>query len=85
MSTDADAAARRPGRRPTASSAGPGPDPGTHDYAVTFVTATGETTPGPIGGQITTARTPMPPPDERADADRPTSGGAVDAGAIGTR
>jgi hypothetical protein len=34
--------------------AGPGPDPGPHDYAVAFVTATGATPAGPIGSQITT-------------------------------
>jgi hypothetical protein len=43
------------GPTPDSLSIGPGPDPGQHDYAVTFLTAGGgETTPGPIGGQITT-------------------------------
>jgi hypothetical protein len=64
---------------PTAASGpGAGPDPGAHQYAVTFVTASGETTPGPRVS-VTTGETagpsgyPLPSP--------PTVGVGVDDGA----
>jgi hypothetical protein len=46
----------------TAVTAGAGPDTGTHVYQATFVTATGETTPSPIGPVITTGVMPVAAP-----------------------
>ena len=68
------------GPTPTAGAVGVGPDPGTHDYAVAFVNAAGQTTPGPIGGSITEATTPIASPVTGPTIGAPTSGGAVDVG-----
>jgi hypothetical protein len=52
--------------------AGPGPDPGMHDYALSFVASSGETTPGPRVTLASNTTTPAP-----------TSGPTPNAGAVG--
>jgi hypothetical protein len=59
-----------------ATTGGAGVDTGAHDYAVSFVTAAGETIPGPIAS-ITTG--PIDPPSAPT-IDTPTIGGSVDSG-----
>jgi hypothetical protein len=58
---------------------GPGPDPGAHDYAVAFVLyGSVATTPGPIGGQITTG--PIADPANAPSAGSVTAGPGPDLG-----
>jgi hypothetical protein len=53
-------------------SAGTGPDPGLHDYALTFVASSGETTPGPRLTLASNTTTPAP-----------TTGPTANQGAVG--
>lgn len=63
-----------PTAAPTADTpkAGPGPATGFHDYAVTFLTASGETTPGPTLAGVQTTEVAAP---ETAPAPDPPSAG----------
>ena len=76
----ADVGFSAPGSAPTIGvrTAGAGPDDGTHEYAVTFETATGETTGGPRSAAVTTGKVAAP-------SSPPTStkapGGNLSAGA----
>ncbi len=58
----ADVGFSAPGSAPTIGvrTAGAGPDDGTHEYAVTFETATGETTGGPRSAAVTTGKVAAP-------------------------
>jgi hypothetical protein len=72
-----------PATAPTANPATPGtgPDQGSHDYGVTFVTAYGETAGGPVSNAITTsaASGQLPAPDALA-AQAGVEGGGPDNG-----
>ena len=58
---------------------GNGPDSGVHYYATTFVTARGETVPGPVSAAVTTGPVAVGPPTA-PNPGAASSGGAVDIG-----
>ena len=65
---------------PGAPTTGVGPDPGLHHYATTFVTASGETLPGPTGS-VTTSTVPIAAPTSAPTVTESAGSDAVFGGA----